>query len=89
MAVLDHPVHVKTKFSANYKYGCNGRKPFKVGYYAPDRQYRPDGTFVVTQRFIKHDLSETCRSFYLWDSVHCEGCKAPKDTEYANQMKSL
>jgi len=89
MAVLDHPVHVKTKFRADYKYGCHNRKQFNIGYYAPDRQYRLDGTFVVTQKFIVHQMSEKCRSFYEWDTVHCEGCTAPKDIEYAEQMKQL
>ena len=89
MAVLDHPVHVKTKFRADYKYGCHNRKPFSKGYIAFDRQYRPDGTFVVIQKFIEHKMSEKCRSFYEWDTVHCEGCIAPKDTEYAEQMKQL
>ena len=66
-------------------HGCWNRHPFKTGYIAPDRQYRPDGTFVVTQKFISHVTSETCRYDMADKDKACEGCTAIKDTEYSDR----
>ena len=77
--VIDHPVHEKTRIKAGYKYGCYDRKGMSVGYIAPDRQYRPDGTFIVTQKFISHVLSETCKYDMSDKDKFCEGCEAKKD----------
>ena len=90
MPVLDHDVHEKTRLKAGFKYGCYDGKSVKSGYIAPDRQYRPDGTYVVIQKFIEHRMSEKCRNFYLWDTdKFCEGCDKPKDIEYAKTMSVL
>lgn len=90
MPVEDHDVHPMTRIKAGWKYGCYDKPRTQVGYYAPDRQYRPDGTYVVIQRFIKNEMSEKCRNFYLWDKdPACEGCDSPKDTAYRDRMISL
>lgn len=90
MAVLDHEVHEKVKISADKPYGCHSRTSISAGYYAPDRKYKPDGTFYVIQTFIPHATSTLCRSFYLWDTdPRCRGCTASLDVEYALTMKGL
>lgn len=90
MPVLDHPVHDKTRQKAGKKYGCYDKPRTTVGYVAFDRQYKPDGTFVVVQRFIENEMSRPCRSFYLWDNdPMCEGCDTPKDHAYADEMRGL
>lgn len=90
MPVEDHEVHEKVKISEDTPYGCNGRKEFAKGYYAPDRKYRPDGTFYVIQAWIPHAMSTACRSFYLWDvDPRCRTCTAEMDVEYALKMRNL
>lgn len=90
MAVLDHEVHEKVKIAADKPYGCHSRTGLGKGYYAPDRVYKPDGTFYLIQTFIPHAMSQSCRSFYLWDTdLRCQGCIADKDIDYANTMKDL
>ena len=88
--VEEHPIHESVKKEAGYKYGCNKRREFAKGYYAPDREYRPDGTFYTRLTFIPHRNSTACRSFYLWDTdTGCATCPAEKDTEYTNRMRGL
>ena len=72
--VLDHPVHEKMKLKAGTKYGCFDKKRTTVGYYALDRQYRPDGTFVVTHKFISDVMSKTCKYDMSQKDKRCEGC---------------
>jgi len=90
--VEDHEVHAKVKVDSTFRYGCNSTRNPKTayGYYAPDRRYRPDGTFYVVQTFIPHVMSNQCRTFYLWNTdPACADCKRERDTEYADRMKGL
>ena len=91
--VEDHPVHEKTKKPEDYRNGCHSERTKNrtfPGYHAPNRIYDDtDGRFEVVQKFIPHTMSRKCRSFPLWDTEDCEGCKQPKDQEYANTMKGL
>ena len=90
MPVEEHEVHEKVRISADKPYGCSNRKEFAKGYYAPDRVYRPDGTFHTILSWIPHATSTECRSFYLWSTdPRCSVCEAAKDFEYANRMKGL
>ena len=90
MPVEDHVVHEKVKISADTPYGCHSRKDFATHYYAPDRQYRDDGSFSFTLKKIEHGMSTQCRSFYLWDAdPRCGGCTADKDLEYRDRMSAL
>ena len=84
--VLDHEVHVVTKIRADKPYGCHSRKSMSKGYIAPDRYYRQDGTFVVTQKFISHALSQSCRYDLSHKDLRCEGCTSIKDTDYLQMM---
>ncbi len=86
MPVLDHEVHVVTKIKANKPYGCHSRNGMANGYVALDRQYRHDGTFVVTQKFISHALSETCRYDLAGKDLRCSGCTTKKDKAYLDMM---
>lgn len=90
MPVEDHEVHEKVKIADDKPYGCHSRKGLGKGYYAPDREYRPDGTFYTRLTFIPHAMSTACRSFYLWDTdPRCRACIAEKDIEYALKMRGL
>lgn len=90
MPVEEHEVHEKVKHAADYKYGCHSHGEFSKDYFAPDRRYKPDGTYYVVLTRIQNQMSQACRSFYLWDTdPHCAGCTAKKDFEYKERMESL
>jgi len=93
MAVLEHEVHAKVKIDSTFRYGCNSvRNPNRSmnGYHAPDRRYKPDGSYYQVLVFIPNAMSKLCRSFYLWDTdPACADCKTERDEEYANTMKGL
>ena len=84
--VLGHDVHVITKIREDKPYGCHSRKGMSHGYIAFDRQYRLDGTFVVTQRFIPHALSEACRYDLSEKDPRCTECSTKRDKAYLNMM---
>lgn len=85
--VEEHEVHEKVRITADKPYLCNSRDGFSKGYYAPDRVYRPDGTFHLIQVWIPFAMSTACRNFYIWDTdPRCGGCTSDKDIEYANKM---
>lgn len=73
MPVDDHPVHEKTKKRGDEKPGCYNRTGYAKGYYAPDRVYRPDGTFYVVQVYLKTSWIdyERCPNK---DYEECRGC---------------
>lgn len=78
MPVDDHPVHEKTKIGSDFRYGCHNHAPFANGYYAPDRVYRPDGTFYVIQTFIPFVMSKRC-NYDLKNDPACKDCKWSTD----------
>lgn len=73
MPVEDHPVHEKTKKTGEEKPGCYNRTGFAKGYYAPNRRYRPDGTFFTCVEFIKTEWIEYERCPNS-DYEECRGC---------------
>lgn len=82
-------VHEKTRLKAGVRYGCFDKPRSTIGYYAPDRQYRPDGTFVVVMKFIHNVMSKPCR-YDLWQNdSRCKGCDVPKDFEYTERMRGM
>lgn len=88
--VEDHDVHEKVRIDADKPYGCHSRQGMSAGYFAPDRRYKPDGTYYQILTRIPHAMSKECRSFYLWDTdPRCGGCTSPRDTEYAERMQAL
>lgn len=88
--VEEYPVHEKVRQKSGFRYGCNSDKVYPLGYYAPDRIYRPDGTFHIVQSWIKVETSRKCRNFYLWSTDSgCADCKREKDQEYADRMSVL
>ena len=89
MPVDDIPVHDKVRQKAGAKYGCFDRKSWGIGYQAPDRQYRNDGTYVEVHTFISHKMSTKCRYDMAKTDKLCEGCDAKKDTEYLDRMLAL
>ena len=75
MPVEDHPVHPKTKIDKNFKYLCHDRKPFSPGYYVHVRNYKPDGTFDLEQKWVSYRMSALCK-YDMWHSDWgCLECK--------------
>ena len=77
--VEDHEVHESVKIRADKPYGCWGAQGcLREGYWAPDRDYRPDGTFYTKLTFIPYKNSTECR-YDLWKTdPRCAGCTAEK-----------
>lgn len=76
MAVLDHPVSELVREAPDAKWGCwNRPDKFADGYYAPDRTYRPDGSFRDGHVFIRHVMSHECRNDASMTDRKCEGCR--------------
>ena len=78
MPVNDHPVHESTIKKVDVKYGCFNRVMAK-GYYAPQRDYRPDGAFYIRLVFIPHVMSTDCRYDFRRTDADCKGCKWRED----------
>ena len=89
MPVEEHEVHEKVKIASDKPYGCYNRESMAKGYYAPDRRYRPDGSFYVIGVFIPHELSTDCRYDKYPEDPRCTGCNTKKDVEYLNRMAAL
>ena len=79
MPVPDHPVHPSTKKGKDFRWGCwNRPAEFGKGYYAPDRRYRPDGTFYVIQTWIPFRMTHECVPARMGEAAvdpTCEGCQ--------------
>lgn len=78
MPVDDHPVHEKVRIDADKPYGCKDRVMSK-GYYAPNREYRPDGTFYLRLSFIPHVMTTGCKYDFRRTDPRCKGCKQRSD----------
>lgn len=86
MPVLDHPVHPLT--IGGQHYGCHNRGEFAAGYWAPDREYREDGTWQDAQRFIPHTMSKGCRYDKSLTDSKCAGCKRRgQGEEYVEEIR--
>jgi len=74
MPVIEYAVHEKT--IAEPHYGCHNKPRPKIGggYWAPDRIYRPDGTYYNKRKFIKNVLSKECRHDKSLSDPRCCGC---------------
>lgn len=89
MPVDDAPVHELTRIDSASRYKCHNRKPYAPAYYAPDRIYRPDGTFYVVQTRIVHAMSRECRFDMYETDPRCAGCTTPKDVAYLEKLNLL
>ena len=78
MPVDDHPVHDKVIKKVGVKYGCFNRTMSK-GYYAPQRDYRPDGAFYIRLVFIPHVMTTQCCYDFRRTDPDCTGCKWRQD----------
>jgi hypothetical protein len=56
-------------------YGCHNRAPYATGYFAPDRVYKPDGTYYTILRRIPFQNSALCKYDRWATDYGCEGCK--------------
>jgi hypothetical protein len=86
MPVENHEVHPHGIRPAGHKAGCYNRGPFSPGYYATNRSYEGKHWRLVAV-WVPHRLSTECRQ----DGAlpECNGCTAPKDHKYINQMKEM
>lgn len=78
------PVHEKTKTGADWRYGCNNH-PSRKGahYHAPNRIYRPDGTFYVVLARIESEWIEYDVCPAAHDHQGCTDCvhKTPREID--------
>lgn len=74
MPVIEHEVHPSVRIGPDHRYGCWNRQPFADWYYAPDRIYRPDGSFGERQVFVPHTLSTECRYDMSLTDWKCTDC---------------
>ena len=89
MPVEDHEVHEKVKIESDKPYGCHSKPRTETGYQAPDRRYKPDGTFYVVQTKIFNKMSKPCRYDKYQEDPRCTACTVEKDLEYLNRMQAL
>lgn len=73
--VDDHEVHEKVKIKIDKPYGCKNKEKQSDGYYAPDRVYRPDGTFYLIQTYILFVMTRDCKYDMSRTDPRCNGCK--------------
>ncbi len=88
MPVLDHEVHPSTVGGDRYE-ECQ-RKVRKPGYWAPDREYLEDGTYIEKQTFIEDKSSKPCR-YDMSDTQDskCIGCpQRGVGRQYDNEVRS-
>lgn len=80
MPGLDHDVHERVRIGgAEHRAGCwNKPRPKPEaeggGYHAPQRRYRPDGSFDVVPVFIPFRMLTECRYDQKIAPEHCDGC---------------
>ncbi len=84
MPVDEKPVHPLTV--AGERYGCHNRAEFSEGYYAPNRDYLPDGRWFDNLKFIPHRMSTECRFDMSLTSDRCDGCFRRGSGEAYDQM---
>ena len=84
--VETHEVHEKVRINADKPYGCHNREKHGNGYQAPDRRYKPDGTFYVIQTYVMHKMSTDCRYDMSLTDARCTNCKHQGSGEAYNQM---
>lgn len=70
--------HERNKKTSKDKPGCYNRGPIGGGYYAPDRIYRPDGTYYQVLTFIKTDWIKYARCPNR-SYAECSGCSNGED----------
>lgn len=90
MPVEEHPVHHTVKKTGKELNGCHNRKPFSPGYFAPDRVYKPDGTYHTILRRVHFKNSVLCnydRWHSDWGCLDCRwaGGQVPSAKEIYKQ----
>ncbi len=85
MPVHDHAIHPSVVHGDDYRYGCHSKRnpPKKApGYWVKVRDYNPDGTYEMVDKFILHNMSVKCRFYQRKDDLNCRGCEHESDIEY-------
>jgi hypothetical protein len=87
MPVIDTPVHPLTVGGEIYE-ACQNKKRV-AGYWAPDREYLPDGRWINVQRWIPNEMSKLCRYDMSLSDRKCRGCKQiGLGEKYADDVRS-
>lgn len=86
MPGLDHEVHPLTRKDDGHRYGCHNRKPFKPYYYAPNREYLPDGRWFDTMIKVEHKTSTDCRFDLSLKDSPCNTCPHQGSGEKYDQL---
>lgn len=85
------PLMRKTRHEA----GCHGLPPASHGYWAPNRIYRPDGSFVVSEKYIQHTMTMIClqlgkRIGMDWVELdECLECESERDWDYITRSRRM
>lgn len=74
MPVPDNDPHALTVRSSTQPWGCFNRD-IRHGYFAPNRAYRDNGTFIQHIKYITHTMSKECRHGSSLTDSRCAGCK--------------
>ena len=85
MPVHDHEIHPMTQFGEDFRYGCHSKHAPPVrspGYWVKQREYEPDGKFIMIDSFVPHNMSVKCRYDKRAGDAGCDGCKNESDTKY-------
>jgi len=87
MPVEDHEVHEKTRTTTTKPRWCTDRPDFGTGYFAPDREYFPDGRFRQINVWIPHTMSKTCRYDLAESDSQCATCSRKHEgAEYTRRI---
>ena len=60
MPVDDIEVHEKVR-KTDFRAGCYNREGVSDGYWAPNRVYRPDGSYTMSETWVPNTMTKTCR----------------------------
>lgn len=85
MPVHDHEISPLTQVDESFRYGCHSKHSPPVrspGYWVKQREYKPDGTFIMVDSFIPHNMSVLCRYDKRSSDINCFDCTNESDTKY-------
>lgn len=74
MPVIESEPSAITIRDRSAPYGCKDRV-ISEGYFAPQRYYLENGSFVVGVKFIKHTMSTECNHDKSLTDPRCSECK--------------
>lgn len=73
MAVLESSPNALNTTSSATPYGCKDRV-MRDGYFLQVRDYAPDGTYIMLDKFVRHTMSKVCRYDHSLTDIRCTDC---------------